>query len=289
MPIASSVLAQDPWFLQTFSRGARALLQIYDESPRLGALFSSQQRWLMCHAAFALTCSSDQDDPASGLYSARFSDLVVAKQVASRNTAADFLKELLRYGFVQELDENVDRRRKRLSPTPMVEQAMSQWLDLHLSVLDGLDGGSRAAHYRSEPDMMYRLQPRIAARVLDDRGVRHQGPAFDLFTWANAGGLVLDLLIASIDPAFDIAAPDATQIPSCRTSISELSRRFMISRTHAKRLFDKVAEMGDIGWTGGRGENDIWISRRLLRQYWQYQADKYAIVDDAFAETIGSN
>lgn len=288
MPITAATLETDPRFFYAFRQGARLLLEIYDSDPPLARLFSSQQRWLMSHAAFALACSRDPEDPASGLYSARFIGLVVEKNVASKNTAADFIKEIVANGFVRVVSGHEDRRRKPLQATEVPDRAMSQWLELHLSGLDGIDGGNRAEIYRADPALQYRLQPKIAERILVERSVRTQGPAFDLFTWANFGGLILDLLIAEVAPGADAAGPATDRLQAGTLSLTETARRFTISRTHVVRLFGKAAELGDIGWSGRRGESDVWISRRLLRQYWQYQAAKHALVDQAFADVVGS-
>lgn len=141
MPIAAAALETHPRFFFAFRQGARLLLEIHDSAPKLAGLFSSQQRWLMSHAAFALACSRDPADPASGLYAARFISLVIEKQVASKNTAADFIQELLLNGFVRVVSGHEDRRRKLLEATETPDAAMSQWLELHLAGLDGIDGG----------------------------------------------------------------------------------------------------------------------------------------------------
>jgi AraC-like DNA-binding protein len=287
MSIDSASLLADPRFFFSFRHGTRVLLAIYDENPALGGLFSSQQRWLMSHAAFALACSHDPDDPASGLYAARFISVVQEHAVASKNTAADFIQELLGHGFIHVAPGQEDRRRKPLMPSDLPEQAMSQWLELHLGCLDSFDGGRRAETYGADPSLLYRLQPRITRRILTDKEVRYQGPTFNLFTWANFGGLLMDLLIGAVDPGEDGAGLQAERIAAGTLSINEVARRFSISRTHVMRLFNKAAEAGDIGWSGRRGESAVWISHRLLQDYSRYQAAKHALVDVAFEEVAG--
>lgn len=286
MPIPPPVLVADPRFFLAVQQGAQALLRLHDEDPRVGALFSSQQRWLMCHAGYALACTSDMHQPANSLYAARFIDLLTENNVASRNTAADFIKEILDIGFARDVEQHGDRRKRLLQLTEVIHRSMSHWLELHLSLLDGLDGGNRAESYHSDPAMIGRLQPIIAGRLLQARGVRTQGPAFDLFTWTNAGGMVMDQLIASIETGGEVEGLAADRLPAGTVSLNDISRRFNISRTHVKRLFDKAIEMGDFGWNAGRGESAVWVSRRLVLEYVQYQAEKYAIVDMAFHDVM---
>ncbi|WP_310419595.1 hypothetical protein [Mycoplana sp. BE70] len=286
MPIPPPALVADPRFFLAVQQGAQALLRLHDEDPRVGALFSSQQRWLMCHAGYALACTSDGDQPANSLYAARFIDLLTENNVASRNTAADFIKEIVDIGFAHAVEQHGDRRKRLLQLTEVTHRSMSHWLELHLSLLDGLDGGNRAESFRSDPAMIRRLQPRVAGQLLLARGVRSQGPAFDLFTWTNAGGMVMDQLIASIETGGKVDGSAGERLPAGTVSLNDVSRRFNISRTHVKRLFDKAAEMGDFGWNAGRGQSAVWVSRRLLLEYLRYQAEKYAIVDMAFHEVI---
>ena len=171
MPFSSPALAADPRFFFAVQQGARALLQLHDEDPRVGALFSSQQRWLMCHAGYALACTDDAPVPANGLYAARFIELITEKNIASRNTAADFIEEIVGIGFARPVEQHGDRRKRLLQLTEVTHRSMSHWLELHLSLLDNLDGGSRAERYRADPAMIRRLQPAIAGQLIEVRGV----------------------------------------------------------------------------------------------------------------------
>ncbi|MFD1329602.1 hypothetical protein [Mycoplana ramosa] len=286
MPIPSPALAADSRFFFIVQQGAQALLRLHDQDPRVGALFSSQQRWLMCHAGYALACTSEALQPAFSLYAARFIDLITENNVASRNTAADFIKEIIDIGFARPVEQHGDRRKRLLQLTEVTHRSMSHWLELHLSLLDGIDGGNRADSFRSEPAMIRRLQPMVAGKLLQALGVRTQGPAFDLFTWTNAGGMVMDQLIASIETGGEVESFAPDRLPAGTVSINGIARRFNISRTHVRRLFDKATEMGDFGWNADHGENAAWVSRRLVQEYVQYQAEKCAIVDLAYHDAM---
>ncbi|QRM56987.1 hypothetical protein F3Y30_18045 [Sinorhizobium sp. BG8] len=285
MPISADTLIADARFFPTVQQGARTLLDIYRENPRLTAIFGSQQRWLMAHGGFGLHCDHDPADPASGLYASRFISLMVRKNVASRNTAAAFINEMLAYRFIRPMDLNRASKPRHLEPTETTSEAMASWIAVHLALLDDFDGESRHEALRRSPDLLWRLQPAIAFALIDSAIIRHPGPTFDLFTWASAGGLLMDRLFASIVvPGEDTDQPDRFSAGSL--SFSEISGSYMISRTHVKRLFSAAAELGSVGWSGPTGNSVVWLSRSFLNEYQLFQAEKYAIIDRALAAAL---
>lgn len=277
MPITADQLASDEGFLAAILRCAEELIAIYKESPRIASVFAAQQRWLMAHTGFALHYGFP-GEPRTGLYSARFVDSVVRYRIASRNTAIAFLQEMLAYRFVQPLPELPDRRTRLLAPTVIAAEHLTLWLNTHLSILDMIDGGSRAAQLRENPALIADLQPRIAAAIVASSAIRNPGPTFNLFNWANSGGVVMDYMIARL-AHFD---PAAERIEIGRISMKTIRDQFMISNTHLKRLLRQAAQMGSVGWTGVAGRSDFWLSRSFVTEYRDYQAAKFAVVDAAF-------
>ena len=75
---------------------AQALLSMQGSSPRISSVFATQQRWLMAHAALALYFRSEAKEAGGGLLTERFLEIVTQHDIASRNTAASFLKEMLK-------------------------------------------------------------------------------------------------------------------------------------------------------------------------------------------------
>ncbi|MFB2550687.1 hypothetical protein [Ensifer soli] len=281
MPISVSEFASSPDFFNAILGHARTMVAGYSENPRVSSIFASQQRWLMAHAGFALHFDTGHE---GGLYAARFIAAVTGHNIASRNTAASFLQEMQAYKLLRLLSEPPDKRIRRLEPTEQAMTAMRKWVRCHLALLDSLDGGSRVATFENDPCLIARLQPFLASRILRNPRLRQPGPTFDLFTWANSGGVVMDFLFARITD-FD---PDMDRVMIEPFSPRDVAEHFLISKTHLKRLIGKAAEMGSNGWDGLPGKSRFWISRDFIREYWDYQAEKFALVEEAYRRAAQS-
>ncbi|ANL73040.1 hypothetical protein AMC83_CH03085 [Rhizobium phaseoli] len=282
MAFTAETLAADDRFLAAILHCADQMLAIYRESPRIASIFAAQQRWLMAHAGFALHYGHP-DYEKSGLYSGRFVDFAVKNDIASRNTAAAFMQEMLAYRFLRPAP-GADRRTRYLEPTEIAEQHFTRWLVTHMMILDSLDGGERAAKIAADPAaMMAAIQPRIAKAIIGSQAVRSPGPTFNLFNWANSGGLVMDYLISRL-PDFPRTAERVAVGP---LSLRELREQFMISNTHLKRLLTHASNMGSVGWTEPSRNGTFWLSRPFILQYWNYQASKFAIIDAAAEAVLG--
>jgi hypothetical protein len=265
--------------LGTCVRGqAKALVLTHQASPRTASPFATQQRWLIAQAALALYFRNEAVLAGSGVLSERVLDLVVRHGLASRNTAAAFLEEMLKYDLVRHVAASEGRRHRPLEPSPMTLAALLHWLMVHLATLDGLDGGARAAALRARPAALGSMQPRIADRLVASGAVRSPDGTFSLFTWINDGGIVMDRLIAGCRDAADGADRIATDV----TSVSGLARGLKLSRTQLGRKFAAAEAMGSFGWSAARGKSPLWLSAGFRREYHAAQAIKLAIVDAAF-------
>lgn len=261
---------------------AREMLAIYRESPRIASIFAAQQRWLMAQSGFALHFGYP-DEPGRGLYSGRFIAFAIENKIASRNTAAAFMQEMIAYRFLRVIDSPSDRRTRFLEPTETALEHFYKWLAAHLMILDNLDDGHRFELAMKDPTVFGRMQPLIAKGIVDSKAVRDPGTTYNLFNWANSGGLVMDFLMTRI------GASDTTmeRIPIGKLSLKEIRDQFMISNTHLKRLLSQAAEMGSIGWSEPSFKGEAWLSRQFVREYWGYQAAKFNVIDTAAEKVLG--
>jgi hypothetical protein len=257
---------------------ARSLLMIQEASPQVASVFATQQRWLMAHAALAQYFRNEAMVPGTGLLAERFLDLVERHELASRNTASAFLKEMLRYDIVRYVAKSEGKRHRPFEPSPTTLAALFHWHVVHLATLDGLDRGCRSTTFRGRPTTLGAMQPLIADGLLASNAVREPDRTFSLFTWINEGGIVMDRLIVGCqDDAAGLA-----RIPTDVTSISGLAQRLNLSRTQLGRKFAAAEAMGSLGWSGPRGKSPLWVSAGFRREYHAAQAVKLAIIDAAF-------
>lgn len=277
MTMKADDLLQDTAFPSALRALAGHLVSVFRQNPRLTLIFSSHQRWMMAQCGFALSCERDPQDPASGLYAARFIERLLKHDVASRNTAAAFLKEMLAYKFIQPVADAADRRARPLEPSPVSVSGMTTWLKAHAGVLDVLQGGNRLPLLEKHPELLLLAQPRIAHGIMTDKVIRSPGETFQLFGWANSGSLVMDWLISNM--ALD--REEDGKIPVPNVSLSEISALFMISKTHLKRLFHQAEDTGGIGHAMRFKKAELWISRKFFDEYKLYQAQKFALIENS--------
>lgn len=265
--------------LHRFVRGqSQALLEAFAASPRISSVFATQQRWLLAHCGLALHFRRDESDSRTSLTAARFFDLVQRHEVASRNTADSFIKEMLKYQVLEYLPPGPDKRVRLMKPSDATLQALFGWAVVHLSTLDSLDGGGRLQAFVAAPDGMRKLHPLIADGLLSSIPVRQPERTFSLFTWLTNGGIVMEWLITGVDPGH----ANLDRIPTRVLSLGEFAALLKLSRTHLARKLRDAEALGSLGWFGERGQSVMWVSRDFYREYMTAQAVKLAIIDAAF-------
>lgn len=281
MAMTAKEIASHPALERCVRGQAETLLSIQETSPRIASVFATQQRWLMAHAALAQYFRNEASQAGSGLVVERFLAVVVAHNIASRNTASAFVKEMLKYEIVSYLAGSTGRARP-LEPAPAALMALFQWHSLHLSTLDGLDGGGRVAGFHARPALLQAIQPLIADGLIGSGDVREPEKTFSLFTWINEGGIVMDRLMAGCGEGRDEGGRILTDV----TSISALADGLRLSRTQLSRKFAEAEAMGSLGWSGPRGRSSLWLSVDFHREYHAAQAAKLAIIDAAFEACV---
>lgn len=278
VPLSEQDLVEHPDFLSSIRFLALRLRSMFDAGPRLARLLSSHQRWLLTQAAYALHFQYDPGRPASGLTAVALSNLITGHKIASRNTVLSFIEELSTYRFIACVPGEEHRRPRHFEPTEISQQAMFGWVHANLTALDLLDGAGRASFFHKHPDMMRHLHPRAVMNCIEDSRWREPPERVAHFLWTEAGGLVVDHIIARLEPK----ANDPERLPVGRIETRQLASEFMMSRTHLQRVFAKAIQSGFIGWMDEARKTDLWVSRAFLRDYCEWQAVKFAYIDEAF-------
>jgi hypothetical protein len=277
MAMTADEILFNPALEQCVRGQAQSLLSMQEAAPRISSVFATQQRWLMAHAALAQYFRSKAGGAGAGLVAERFLEIVERHDIASRNTASAFLKEMQQYDVVRPIPNSAGRRYRALEPAPAALTALFGWHLLHLATLDRLNGGARVARFNADPALLGAIQPIIADGLIGSREVRDPKGAFSLFTWVNEGGIVMDRLIVGCQHA-SLDSRVVTDV----TSVSALARRLKLSRTQLGRKFAQAEAMGSLGWSGAPGKSALWVSADFRCEYLSAQAVKLAIIDAAF-------
>lgn len=254
---------------------ASAFLQVQREMPRRAAIFAPLQRYLLAQLAMAMIFESG----GAGVVLRHYLDAVTEHGVASRNTAHAFIREMIRYEVAAYNEKQSKGRRRPVIVTEATIVAIRWWLTIHLASLDAFDGGGRVARLQSEPDLLARIHPLAARRLLVSAPQWTQpGSTFSLFTWTNDGGLIMDKMITAIEDR----PLEAERVSTSITDLEELAEPLRITRTHLLRRMAAAEADGSLGWEGKRGASRLWLSKDFVAHYDKYQADKLACIDAAF-------
>lgn len=260
-----------------------SMLSIREDDARLSAAFATQQRWLMSHLGLALFFRGSSAGKTSGFHITKFLDAVVTANVASRNTADSYIKEMIHYKYVELLPSPADRRIRPLAPAKHALAAVDDWVRLHLYSLDRLAGGNRLAAYEATPNALQLIQPTIADELIVAHAVRNPERTFSLFTWLDNGGTIMDWLMASMEEA----PMSAERVAVGPISTVEMAQRLTLSRTHLARKLREAEVLGSLGWEGRRGHSIMWVSRGFREEYAAAQAIKLSIIDHAYEAMLG--
>ena len=281
-PLSHAEILASPAFFGIEVRIARHLVGIHEKTPRLARLKASHQKWFMTQMLFALQLERDGQDQNLGLTPTRLHDSIAQYNIASRNTAASFLAEILAYKFLREVQATHDRRIHMYETTEIATQAMLNWFDGHMACLDEVDGGNRHALSMSDRRIFRLAQPRAARALLEDVRWRVLPDSIASFIRSESGGMVLHEIVSRMSPD----SIEGDRAFAGELSIALLAGKYAISVTNVKRMFAPVEANGDAGWERPRRKGRLWFSRRFLNDYFHWQATKFAALDEAVHRAI---
>jgi hypothetical protein len=275
-------ILENPHFPAALRQAALKLVAMHDDAPRIVRYVADLQKWLLTQASLALHFEHATDPSRPGLTAANLVAFLVDSNVASRNTAVAHLAELRNYRLLLDLEEPGDRRSRPLGFADIAETLARQWFDGHLASLDMLDEGSRYEQSLADPRLLWHAQPRMARRLFYDRGWSEPPESVDVFVRTGSGSNILHDLMARLPQGRP--PEERTWIGPLR--ISELTERYIISRSHAQRVFARARELDIVGWERPGNKGNFWVCERLIRDYRRWQAVKFAMIDDAFQWTL---
>ncbi|RDJ12185.1 hypothetical protein [Rhizobium grahamii] len=283
-PHTRDEILHHPLFLSIERQIALHLIGIHKRAPRLARLAASHQKWLLTQTLFAMHTGRDRSNPVSGLTASRMMQVAKEFDLASKNTAASFLAELIAYKFLRDApDETPDRRLRRLETTELSEEAMASWFQGHMACLDQLDGGNRASLTADDVRLFHLAQPRAARALIQDPVWKEPRASIGHFLWSDVGGLVLHDLISRLPDD----AREQHRILLKDVSISEIANEFGISLTNLKRMFKKAETDNLLGWESPRNRGALWLSRTFIEDYFYWQSAKFAELDSAIHWAVG--
>ncbi|WCK04782.1 hypothetical protein [Agrobacterium tumefaciens] len=276
-----AMLRKDP-FAAALRLLAGSFISLYEGPPEMTALFATRQSRLLCHALLALYFQkSSTEEGEIALTREDFGHLALRHGLASHSVAYAFFKEALKRGLTRPAGAT-DEQTEGVVPSSPALAMLAQWYDVHFQALDLLDEGFRASRFieRSETTLPH-IHPHVSRAFLSHPEVRCPGPLSIIFNWFDAGGLLMDRLIAGID--WEYPAEQGRRFTDVQT-VTQLATSLSLSRIHVGRKLAAAELIGGLGWSGRRGRSALWISQGFYEEYARTQARKLLILDEAFID-----
>jgi hypothetical protein len=247
---AAAALCQHPRFPDAMRAVLTDNVRLYRGNRILNYVGYDRGRLIVSLLAFYLHASRDPDDPTSGLTAHRVKALCVEQDVCSPGRARAMLSVLRLFGYVAPAPAG-DRRYKLLMPTELlIESVRQRWGVMFAAMALVLPdaGAAHAALARDEflAALVRRMGEAYRAGVRPLQFTPELGPFAD----RNAGLMILSSLVIAGES--DDTMPPMRPV---RLSISELARRFSVSRAHVLRLLRDAEADGLIGRTGPAQES----------------------------------
>jgi hypothetical protein len=255
---------------------AHSFIAVHESSPVVAGLLASQQRWLLYLAALAHYFRSLHTGEPK-LTRLVLAHLALRNGLSSRNTANSFFGEALRRDVFSPIGAFDDGDMGEVVPSPAALSLLIHWYELHFEVLDRLLGGDRKGWFLSKPEQRLEfIQPHFAYALLLSPDIRAPGPLYTIFNWADAGGLLMDRLIAGINP--ESVREQGNHLTDI-SAVTHLAQASGLSRAHTSRKLSAAEVIGGLGWSGRRGRSRLWISRGFYGEYATAQAHKLLILE----------
>lgn len=274
----SAELVADPRFRICLSASATELLATHGEIPREVRYVADLQKWLLSQATLALHFRHQTDPLAPQLSPSALLRSLEGTGVASRNTISAFLQEMVHYGLAAPCP-SPDRRQRSLIATPLAEALISRWTSTHITALDRIDQGTRAAFLAENPAMIRDIQPRMTQLLLADAAWLQPKASVGLFTHANQGSNLLHHILSHLP--WDITTE---WVAVGRITARDLAAHYLISQTHIARLLHSAEQAGLLRWPDPDRRGPCEAAAHLVQDYRAWQAAKFAALSTAFKE-----
>jgi DNA-binding MarR family transcriptional regulator len=244
-PDAVAALIRHPRFAAAMRAALTENVRLYKGNRILNHVGYDRGRLVTAILAFYLHVSREPGDPTSGLTAQRLKSLCVEQDVCSPGRARAMLSLLRLFGYVAPAAGG-DRRFKRLEPTELLIASLRQrWAGMFEAVAMMLPEGDAARVCLDRADFLAAFVRSVVDHYRGGLRALQFTPELAPFAERNAGLTILFSLVIA-------GETDDTMPPTrpVRIPISELARRFSVSRAHVLRLLREAAAEGLVERTG---------------------------------------
>jgi hypothetical protein len=276
-------LQRHPKFEAAVAASMRGSIELHQSGNLSNWILNDRARAWFGHALLYLHATARPGDPLSGLTPARIKDLAVEAGICSAGRAAAMLSLMRVAGYLERAPVTGDKRVRRLAPTAKLldvqRQRLRRQFEAIAIVLPEAHGTLASL---GVPEFENALALAIGEEFMSGTRLLSHSPDLKPFAEYSAGMVVLfSLMLATVSQgSFAIGGPIAV-------SISELARRFRVSRTQVLRLLREAEEGGLLARAGTNYESVV-LCPKLKRDMLNMFAVIYLFLTGAAAEAAAA-
>ncbi|QWG16701.1 hypothetical protein KMZ68_17070 [Bradyrhizobium sediminis] len=278
-----AALRAHPSFAQASRALAIGLTGFYRGGPLLNWLMDDRARVVLSHVVLHSHFARDPADPSSGLTPTRMKQLCSEFDLCSPGRATAMLSLMRFAGYLAPDPDADDRRRRPLVATPkLLDLLRPRWRSHFRSGVPVFPDGAVLAERLDDPVFVRAFLAAMFGRYKDGFRLIMYTPGLGLFGDRSAGMMIASTFLAA-------GAEDDTVPPSrpFAISISELSRRFGVSRAHVAKMLRDAAHDGLIMRAGDKGE-EITLAPALAEALSVFYANAFIFFFDSAREAAAT-
>lgn len=278
-----AALRAHPAFPEAARNMAVGLTGFYRGGPLLNWLMDDSARVVLSHVVLHCHFARNPADPSSDLTPTRIKQLCREFDLCSPGRATAMVS-LMRFGGYVAPDPNSDDRRRRpLVATPkLLNLLRERWRSHFISGIPVFPDGRQLADRLDDPVFIREFLAAMFRRYESGFRLIMYTPGLGLFGDRSAGMMIASTFMAA-------GAADDTVPPSrpFAASISELSRRFGVSRAHVAKMLRDAARDGLIKRAGDMGE-EITLAPALAEALNVFYANAFIYFFDSAREAAAT-
>ena len=278
-----AALRAHPAFPQAARNMAIGLTGFYRGGPLLNWLMDDRARVVLSHVVLHCHYARDPADPSSGLTPTRIKQLCCEFDLCSPGRATAMVSLMRFAGYLAADPDSDDRRRRPLVATPkLLELLRPRWRSHFMSGIPVFPDGAVLADRLDDLAFVRAFLAAMFGRYKDGFRLIMYTPGLGLFGDRSAGMMIASTLLAA-------GAEDDTVPPSrpFAISISELSRRFGVSRVHVAKMLRDAVQDGLIVRGGDKGE-EITLAPTLAEALSVFYANAFIYFFDSAREAAAT-
>ncbi|HEY8950404.1 MAG TPA: hypothetical protein VIM56_16075 [Rhizomicrobium sp.] len=249
-----------PDFARHAIRITRTFIDQFVGNRFLNLITNDRGRMQVSHAVFYLHYTRDPNDPASGLTSSRLKAFCAQHRMCSPGRTGAMLAVMQMSGHVVEAPAVKDRRLRLLMPSAkLLDTFLMRWMAYFDALAEMMPETAGIAHAARTNDAFVPAYVRhVVEYYMAGHKLMDHVRQLDVFADANAGMLIFLSLFATAGA--DEPPHDAQYV---QMPISELARRFGVSRAHVKQILRGAQEQGLLIADDGTGRG-IYLTREYF-------------------------